>query len=144
MATIKRIFVQQRVPPYQKDGSTTFKLRGKSGVYIIFKKGLIDYVGYSGTDIYKTLYRHFQKWNDKTQVRVSYSDLKDITVRVIYTKDAKVAQRLENALIVRYRPEANPNKYETKDLTATDEKNLTEYINEETNPIITSDEDLPF
>ena len=140
----KRIFVQQRVAPYQKDGSTTFKLRGKSGLYIIFLKGKIDYVGYSATDIYKTLYRHFQKWNDKTQVRVAYSDLKDITVRVIYTKNAAIAERLENALIVKYRPEANPNKYETKELTATDENNLTEYINEETNPIIVSEEDLPF
>ena len=140
----KRIFVQQRSAPYQKDGSTTFKLRDKSGVYIIFLKDKIDYVGYSGTDIYKTLYRHFQKWNDKTQVRVTYNNLKDITVRVIYTKSAAIAQRLENALIVKYRPEANPNKYETKELTAQDENNLTEYIEQDTNPIITSDEDLPF
>jgi hypothetical protein len=52
--------------PYKKDLSTTFSAaRGKAGVYIIRKKGKVIYVGYSETNLYRTLYRHFQTWTDK-------------------------------------------------------------------------------
>ena len=62
-------------PPYQKgEKKTTFpNLRGKSGVYIVKNKaGQIVYVGHSASDLYKTMYRHFQSWHDPKQIRVTY------------------------------------------------------------------------
>jgi hypothetical protein len=144
MATEKRIFVQQRSAPYNSDGSTAFNIRKKSGVYIIFKNDVIDYIGYSGYDLYKTLYRHFQNWNDHTQVRVSYKNMKNITVRVIYTKTKSVAEKLERALIIKYQPKSNPNKYTDYELTSSDHIDLKNYINEPTNPIVINNSDLPF
>ena len=61
-------------PPYTKDGKTNFPLRKKSGVYLIKKKdlGSIVYVGFSGSDLYKTMYRHFQQWTHPQQPVVTY------------------------------------------------------------------------
>ena len=56
---------------YAMRHSATFAARKRPGVYLIYKKGVLSYVGYSGTDVYKTMYRHFQsmhalKWKLKT------------------------------------------------------------------------------
>lgn len=96
--------------PYEKPGKCTLKKTG-AGAYIIAKKGEFLYVGYSETDVKKTMYRHFQTWNDKTQYRVTYSYLKDIVCRVIFTTPKK-AQRLEEALILKYKPRDNWQKLE--------------------------------
>ena len=91
--------------------------RKKSGVYIIKKNNKIIYVGYSSYDIYKTLYRHFQTWNDKSQdKRVSYKEDyfdsdNDYKVRIVYCTPKK-ASALEKALILKYQPEDNKNKYD--------------------------------
>ena len=106
--------------PYTVAGSTAFPLREKSGVYLIRKDGEIVYIGMSQTDVYKTMYRHFQKWNDKRQIRVHYGR-KDCTVRVIYCNKAQ-ALKLEKALIVKYKPVDNPEKYEAHILDLQDKK----------------------
>lgn len=44
---------------------TTFSGNKKSaGVYFIKENGVIVYIGFSGTCLYSTLYRHFQQWID--------------------------------------------------------------------------------
>ena len=99
------------LPPYiEGTRKTTFNQRNKAGVYIIFKEGNVRYVGMSQTDVYKSLYRHFQDWNDKTQERVVYTYLKGIKCRVIYCTAAQ-ALRLERALILTMKPTDNPNKF---------------------------------
>lgn len=97
-------------PPYT-NGKPTFKKRRQPGCYLIFKHGELRYVGYSGADLYKALYRHFQTWNDSTQVRVQYTNLAGITVRVIYTNTKQQASRLEKALIIKLKPTDNPQQY---------------------------------
>ena len=114
------------LPPYENGTrKTTFKQRNKAGVYLIWKNGLVRYVGMSQTDVYKSLYRHFQDWNDKTQERVVYKYLKDVKCRVIYCT-ASQAVRLEKALIVRLKPTDNPSKFEQYTLDLKDKEIITQ------------------
>lgn len=146
MASQRNIFKQRRVKPYQANGKTTFNLQGLPGVYLIYVNDLIDYIGYSGTNLYKTLYRHFQRWNDKSQIRVTYSkqQLKNVTVRVVYTRTAAHAFKLEKALINKYKPAANPTQYESYEPTKGDIAKLDEYLASQTNPIAEFYGDVPF
>lgn len=87
------------------------KLNKKPGVYLIKSKqtGEIKYVGYSATNLKRTLYRHFQNWNDKAQDRYVY-DKNRYLIRVIETT-SKRAPQLEKYLIAKYNPKDNKNKY---------------------------------
>jgi len=142
--TPKTIYKQRRSKPYLSNGKTTFNIQKRPGVYMIYKGEKPVYIGYSGTNLYKTLYRHFQSWNDRTQTRVVYRDLSDITVRVVYTHTGNQAAKLEKALIVKLKPRDNPNKYEQYTLTFKDKQNVTEFINLPARDIVRYDGDLPF
>jgi excinuclease UvrABC nuclease subunit len=97
--------------PYNKEGKANFPARNKSGVYLIYKGETLTYIGHSKSDLYKTMYRHFQSWEDKTQVRVSYKQESLYKVRVIYCSPTN-AMKLEKALIIKYKPKDNPEKYD--------------------------------
>lgn len=110
------------------------------GVYVIYKNEKIVYVGFSGYNVYKTLYRHFQQWNDPTQTRVIYNKNDNrIKVRVIYCSPTK-AKKLESALILKYKPKDNPEKYDNL-IMDSKEKKVLDQVNEE---FITYNNDLPF
>jgi excinuclease UvrABC nuclease subunit len=99
--------------PYTGNKTTFGKtIRNKPGVYLIKsnRTGNTIYVGYSGTNVYKTMYRHFQTWNDPQQVRKVYSP-DNYTARVILTT-GKRAGELEKYLIEKIRPRDNKNKYD--------------------------------
>jgi hypothetical protein len=106
-----------------KTARATLKLTG-AGVYYITEKigGVFKlvYIGYSGTDVKKTMYRHFQKWIDKRHPenkrvqrieRVSYFDKDfkntDFKCKVIFCKNATEALNLESALIGKLKPRDN-------------------------------------
>ena len=94
--------------PYNNLGKTTFRfITRKSGVYLIKSKktNKIVYVGYSGNDLYRTMYRHFQKWTDNTQYRATFTK-NGYTIRVVLTTP-KRASLLEKALIKKYKPKGN-------------------------------------
>ena len=96
--------------PYTPDGKTTFPgSRGRSGVYLIKKGSEVVYVGHSRTNLYRTLYRHFQVWNHPTQSVTTYSKLGGYSVRVIYTTPAQ-APRLEAYLVNKLQPRDNQHK----------------------------------
>lgn len=139
-----QIYKQRRSKPYNSKGKTNFNIQNRPGIYIIYDGEKIVYIGYSGTNLYKTMYRHFQKWNDRTQTRVTYRNLKDITVRVVYTTNANQAAKLEKALIVKYKPTDNPMQYETHELTNNDKIKITSFINEPIKDIVRYEKDLPF
>ena len=103
-------------PPYDEKGNTNFPKRGVSGAYLIYKNGVLRYVGMSQSNVYRTMYRHFQSWEDSKQVRVTYKQLKGILVRVIYCSPTNAA-KIERALIVKYRPQDNPDKLQNYILT---------------------------
>lgn len=138
------IYKQRRQKPYKENGKTNLIIQGRPGVYMIYKNDELKYIGYAGKNLYKTVYRHFQSWKDKTQARVTYKDLKGITVRIVFTNNGSQAANLERALIVKYAPIDNPNKYAQYVLKLSDTKKVTEFINEPVNDIIRNTDDLPF
>ena len=117
MARMKRT---KLLKPYKEDGSTTFPARHLPGVYLIYRSNLLGerlrYVGYSGRDVYKALYRHFQEWNDRQAARgerterITYTPPGAYRVRVIYTKTGHQARELESALILCKAPPDNADK----------------------------------
>lgn len=103
------------LPPYQNNGRTTYmNTRNKSGVYIIKENGTVVYVGHSQSNLYKTLYRHFQEWKHPYQEVITYKGKKkDYTVRVILTTPSQ-APRLEAYLVNKYQPRDNSHKLSIK------------------------------
>ena len=115
--------------PFKKNGRTNLpEAKKKSGVYLIKKDKKIVYIGYSGSQLYKTLYNHFYEWNDSTQVRISYKkqlNRHDFSVRIVYCSP-KRAENLEKALILKHNPKDNTIKYKNylKDAKANEIKNI--------------------
>ena len=130
------------LPPYTDTGRTTFPARQRPGVYVIKKAGRLRYIGYSRSDVYKALYRHFQAWNDSSrpEPRVVYRNLNDVRVRVIYTDSPAQASRLERALIIRFTPPDNPQQLLNLTTTADMERTMHAAANAEWLPV----SDVPF
>jgi len=135
------------LPPYYfKDNamrrSATFNERNKSGVYMIYKNKVLRYVGFSASNVYKSLYRHFEEWNDRQQKRVTYTNLKDIKVRVIYCSPTR-AYSLEKALIIKLKPKDNPLKYWITNTTDKKENEIYNmYTGEKVTDIITRTDEI--
>jgi excinuclease UvrABC nuclease subunit len=122
------------IKPYTDDGKTNLRETiEKIGVYLIHKKGDVKpvYIGMSGSNLYKTILRHFQSWEDK-QTRVVYPK-QGYLVRVVTCTPLQAA-KLERALIVRHKPKDNPNKYENYTLDLTDKKAIQVYEEKEVAP----------
>ena len=110
--------------------NTELKLNSRPyGVYLIKRGGEVKYIGHSSTQLYKTITRHFQSWEDRQQIRVTYPK-EGTTVRIIYTNTPLQARQLEKALIIKHRPVDNPNKYEQYSLDLSDKK-LIKQVEEE-------------
>ena len=106
----------------------------QSGVYIIKRGNDIKYIGYSANNVYKTLTRHFQDWSSSRQQRVTYNPGDKLKVRIIYTNTALQAATLERALIIKYKPDDNPNKYEQYLLTDKENKTIVQYLDDSEAP----------
>lgn len=93
--------------PREVSNQRAFRQRFRPGAYIIKQRGKIVYIGFSGTDVVRTMYRHFYPWND-SQYRVTFDEAdKSIKVRIIYTNRPEQAQNLERALLKKYKPPLN-------------------------------------
>ena len=102
--------------PYLKNGKTRFPARAKSGVYIIKNKdGVYLYIGSSDKDVYKTCYRHFQKWSSWQPVVTYAGDIENLLLRVVYCT-VKQARALEKKLIWKHSPRDNKYLYEEEEL----------------------------
>ena len=85
----------------------------RPGVYIIRVNNKPVYVGSSESNVYKTMYRHFQSWSDPTQRRVVYSKrTPGLTVEVFKLPVDKV-RRKEAELLRALKPRDNENKIRT-------------------------------
>ena len=86
-----------------------------TGVYLIKMKGpgKVVYIGYSASNLYKTIYRHFQEWNDVRE-RIVYAKV-GYLVRILFCSKTQ-ALRLERYLINKYRPRDNANTYDQSQL----------------------------
>jgi excinuclease UvrABC nuclease subunit len=114
------------VKPYTGAKTNIAFTQNKSGVYLIYPAGSQKacYIGMSGSNLYKTLLRHFQAWPDSKQIRITYPK-QGYNVRIVLCTPLQ-AERLERALIVKYKPKDNPFKYELYKTTKQD-KDLTNY-----------------
>lgn len=100
--------------PYSKDLTKTnliFKNKKCSGIYLVKKNDKIIYIGHSQTQLYSTIYRHFQKYNDTWKQYRVFFEKNEVKVRVILTSP-KRAVLLEAFLILKFKPELNKIKYE--------------------------------
>lgn len=102
-------------PVYLKKGKTNLQgTRGKKGVYLIKEDNKLVYVGHSTSDLYKTITRHFQSWDDK-QYRTTYARRMSrhrYTVRVVILQSPEKIENLERALILKHQPRDNQIKYD--------------------------------
>jgi hypothetical protein len=117
------------VKPYTKEKTNISFTENKSGVYLIYPIGSQKavYIGMSGSNLYKTILRHFQSWNDRQQIRVTYAK-QGYNIRIVLCTPQQ-AERLERALIVKHNPIDNPNKYLLYTTTKQDENEVEKYIN---------------
>ena len=119
---------EKKISVYSSDGKTNIAhLQNKSGVYLIYNGSQLRYIGMSGSNLYKTITRHFQSWTDH-QERVTYPQSTNYKVRIVTCTPAQAA-KLERALIVKHKPVDNPNKYEQYILKL-DDKNIIEQYEE--------------
>ncbi|MEL7532348.1 MAG: GIY-YIG nuclease family protein [Bacteroidota bacterium] len=83
-----------------------FITKAQCGVYIIRSKKTkkILYVGYSASQLYKTLYRHFQDWRKSSQYRAEYRDADKYEVMIILTRSCLNAANLEQFYINKLGP----------------------------------------
>ena len=129
--------VSRFIKPYKSTGKTSLpELINKSGVYLIKENSRLVYVGMSQTNLYRTMYRHFEQWSHNGQGVITYvSKLKknDYTVRVVLCSKVQ-AGRLEKALIKKHRPRDNENKYKSYELVLEDTKVFTDYTSTEVVP----------
>lgn len=98
-------------------------LKDKSGVYLIMnaKSGAVEYVGNSASDLYKTMYRHFQSWKDKQQYRATFPK-NGYLARVILIEKPEHIYELEKYYIHKFKPKANEQKYLSYELDFVDVK----------------------
>ena len=126
--------------------AANFELKHVPGVYLIRDKitHQLLYIGFSGSNLYKTMYRHFQSWNDRQQIRITY-DRDRVQVRVVYCRSASVASKLEKGLIIKYEPKDNPQKYWINyEADQSEKKAVTEYERAIAEGVIFYAKDLPF
>lgn len=131
--------------PYKKTDKgkkTTFDIWQKSGVYIIYEKRKIVYVGESSNNLYRTMYRHFQSWNDESQYRATF-DPNKVKVRVILCT-ALQAAKLEAALILKYYPQKNKDLYKGFKMDSSEEKILEKFESLKDSPIVEYTTEVPF
>ena len=128
--TAKRAPIQKRAGGYKKSPRFTLysrppgdnangklspsarKLWGKTGVYKIFEAGKIIYIGSSTSNLYKTIIRKFQTWNDRDRGRLNYDAAKkDYKIQVVLFQGKKwnldELLTLEYELIKKYKPRDN-------------------------------------
>lgn len=118
-------------PYYKKNNSLKCsldhsKVKNKTGVYLIKQDSKIVYVGYSIGSLYKTIYRHFQDWNDKAQERKVY-DKTGVKIRVFFCTP-KQADRLETYLIQKLKPRDNKQTYQTNIVEITNYSDSFKYL----------------
>lgn len=118
-------------PVYPKPGKTSKSVRlsrNRPGVYIIKKAGTRKplYIGHSTYNVYKTLTRHFQKWNPQDRVRTIYPQKSEYLVRIVFTTKRQ-APELERALILKHKPIDNPDKLDRYEFTTKDGKMVEDF-----------------
>jgi excinuclease UvrABC nuclease subunit len=138
-----------KLKPNLRLGSKKFN----TGVYFIknAETNEIVYIGFSQSNLHRTLYRHFQVWNDEALQKAGKNRIvlnkRNHKVKIIFCSGSK-ALKFEKILIQRYKPKFNKLQY---DLDFELNKNKPAYIEaqEDLKDIVTArpgedENDLPF
>lgn len=117
---------------YDEEGKPNLKLltttKKQSGVYFIKDdNNKIVYVGYSKTQLYKTIYRHFQSWKDPKQYRATFP--RTYKVRIIFTTPAR-AELIEKYLISQFLPQHNEIIYKNEEVSKYMQEKARKYLGE--------------
>lgn len=134
--------------PYNGNSTSITHLRHdkpQSGVYFIKSKRTdeIVYIGFSKGNLYKTIYRHFQRWVDtsrEVKTRFTYNKT-GYQVRVIFTTPHR-AEYLEKYLILKMKPRDNKLKYDS--YLNFEQKEIAETTLKDTEYFSGSEKDFPF
>jgi hypothetical protein len=94
-----------------KNKPTFAHLSGKSGIYFLYRDEELVYIGFSKYDLYKTMSRHFQKWDGKKgfgygQYRVQFPQTDRYKYSVILCSPL-LAKKRERELIQSLKPPYN-------------------------------------
>jgi hypothetical protein len=87
-------------------------LKGKPGVYLIKENEKLTYVGYAGTDLYRTVLRHFANWDNGEVTYKKSVNRKSYEVAIYVTKDERSAWDLEKYIIDIEKPRDNTELYD--------------------------------
>lgn len=91
-----------------------FITKAQCGVYLIRSRQSkkILYVGHSQTQLYSTLYRHFQSWIDPSQHRTTYLRPEAYEIMVILTRSCQNAYMMEQYYLHKLSPRDGIRKLE--------------------------------
>lgn len=105
--------VSQWFPPYVKvkgkwRATLPYYTKAQCGAYLVRsrKTRKILYVGHSGKQLYKTIYRHFQSWEDD-QYRSTYESRTAYEIMVILTPSCNNAFMIESYYQHKLKPRDN-------------------------------------
>lgn len=86
----------------------------KAGVYIIKENGIVVYVGMSKSCVVEAMYRHFYRWKDWREERVTYYASLGLFQYecAILVFNSDTVEQVERALIFSMKPRDNKNLYE--------------------------------
>lgn len=100
---------------YGKTSEAFRRLQGKRGTYKLYEGKKLVYVGSSNSDLYKTILRKFQEWNDGNRGRLHYdASEKNYRVKAVIMPYASLNQILdaEYHFIQKLKPRDNsPSNY---------------------------------
>jgi hypothetical protein len=103
------------VKVYEGSKTNISNLRQKTGIYFIYEDENLVYVGMSTSDIYRTILRHFQEWNDsKQEKRISYKNKRHrytYHCSFILIEDEATVRNAELSYILTEKPRDNREKY---------------------------------
>lgn len=87
-----------------------------AGVYLIrnARTKEVLYIGFSYSNLIKTLYRHFQSWSENNHTHATYSPTGPYQIRFMIGMDGSQAAALEQQMIQRHQPRDNGHKYTPK------------------------------
>ncbi len=123
---MKRIRIYKSIQPNKTNIRHLSKKKGVYNIYFRNSKNPI-YVGYSNSDLYKTILRHFEIWEHPTQYVLSFKDenknLMNYYLTYSLNESKAINKEREEKRIFKYKPTKNKNqKYKTKntsnDITA--------------------------
>lgn len=130
------------IKPYHNGRPAFIQPAPTPGLYVIRNRARrVVYVGYSGYNVKKTAYRHFQDWDEANHHHATYDRDAGFTIRFLLGVPNNRIHDLERHLVHHLKPKDNAMRYSKLPLVATVDFDLADLNRILNHPI---DNDLPF